>query len=49
MAQDETAGEPVAAPAGRWSWLSEDWLAVIAGLTLLTLVLTGILPDGLVP
>lgn len=49
MSQDETAGEQVAAATGKWSWVTEDWLAVFAGLALITLVLTGILPDGLVP
>ena len=29
--------------------LSEDWIATALGLVLLTLVLTGVLTDGLVP
>lgn len=29
--------------------LSEDWLAVLVGLALLALALTGVLPPGLVP
>lgn len=34
--------------AGKFS-LSEDWLAVLVGLSLLTLVLLGAIPQGLVP
>ncbi|MEV8373345.1 hypothetical protein AB0P21_11445 [Kribbella sp. NPDC056861] len=29
--------------------LTEDWLATIAGLVLVALVLTGVIPTGLVP
>lgn len=29
--------------------LSEDWIATALGLVLLTLILTGVLTDGLVP
>ncbi|MBF6241024.1 hypothetical protein IU474_28660 [Nocardia otitidiscaviarum] len=36
-------------PTSRWSWVTEDWLAVIAGLGLLALVLVGAIPDWLVP
>ncbi|WP_169814715.1 hypothetical protein [Nocardia crassostreae] len=46
---EESAGEQVAAATGKWSWVTEDWLAVIAGLTLIALVLTGIVPDKWVP
>lgn len=40
----------VSAPdgAGKFS-ISEDWLAVVAGLTLLALALSGAIPAGLVP
>ncbi|ACU38853.1 hypothetical protein Amir_5031 [Actinosynnema mirum DSM 43827] len=31
------------------TWLTEDWLAVAAGLLLLALALTGVIPPGLVP
>lgn len=31
------------------SLLSEDWLATAVGLLLLALVLTGVIPTGLVP
>lgn len=34
--------------AGKFS-ASEDWLAVIVGLVLLTLALTGVIPAGLIP
>ena len=34
--------------AGKFS-ITEDWLAVIVGLALLVLALTGVIPDGLVP
>lgn len=29
--------------------VSEDWLAVVVGLALLTLALVGVIPTGLVP
>lgn len=35
--------------SSRWSWVNEDWLAVFAGLALIALVLTGVLPGSLVP
>ena len=41
---DPTAPEA----AGRFS-ITEDWLAVVVGLTLLTLILTGLIPQGLIP
>ncbi len=31
------------------TWLTEDWLAVLAGLLLLALALTGAIPPGLIP
>lgn len=34
--------------AGKFS-VNEDWLAVVVGLTLLALVLTGLIPAGLIP
>lgn len=34
--------------AGKFS-ISEDWLAVVVGLLLLTLALTGLIPAGLIP
>lgn len=34
--------------AGKFS-VSEDWLAVIAGLALIALALTGLIPEGLIP
>lgn len=34
--------------AGKFS-ASEDWLAVIVGLVLLALALTGVIPAGLIP
>lgn len=34
--------------AGKFS-VSEDWLAVVVGLALLTLALVGLIPAGLVP
>ncbi|MFB9619914.1 hypothetical protein [Brooklawnia cerclae] len=34
--------------AGKFS-INEDWLAVIVGLVLLALALTGVIPEGLVP
>jgi hypothetical protein len=34
--------------AGKFS-ISEDWLAVVVGLTLLALALTGLIPQGLIP
>ncbi|MBL1073472.1 hypothetical protein JK358_03610 [Nocardia sp. 2] len=49
MSQDESAEGRGAVAPGKWSWVTEDWLAVVAGLALIALVLTGILPDGLVP
>ncbi|KMO81129.1 hypothetical protein [Mycolicibacterium chlorophenolicum] len=39
--------QPDAPPPGRR--LNEDWLAVIVGLTLLTLVLIGALPGSVIP
>lgn len=40
----------VAAPdaAGKFS-ISEDWLAVVVGLALLTVALLGLIPAGLIP
>ncbi len=34
--------------AGKFS-ISEDWLAVAVGLVLLVLILTGLIPQGLIP
>ena len=34
--------------AGKFS-VSEDWLAVVVGLVLLALALTGVIPAGLIP
>ncbi len=34
--------------AGKFS-ISEDWLAVVVGLLLLALALTGLIPAGLIP
>lgn len=52
MSVSESAGPngPTVEPdsAGKFS-LSEDWLAVAVGLALLALVLTGLIPDGLIP
>ena len=46
MSHSSDAAAPEA--AGRFS-INEDWLAVVVGLTLLTLILTGLLPQGLIP
>lgn len=50
-----STSQPVAAAspdapdgAGKFS-ISEDWLAVVVGLALLALALTGIIPQGLIP
>lgn len=57
MSISEAAGIPPAVPdkdptapdgAGKFS-LSEDWLAVVVGLVLLALALTGLIPPGLIP
>lgn len=58
MSASSAADIPAAAPekpapdapdgVGKFS-LSEDWLAVIVGLALLALALTGVIPVGLVP
>ena len=48
MASDSTR-QPAAPNAdGKFS-ISEDWLAVIVGLVLLALALTGLIPQGLIP
>ncbi|MBV1854678.1 hypothetical protein [Catellatospora tritici] len=39
---------PAVAHVGRWS-VNEDWAATIVGLALIALVLTGVIPVGLVP
>ena len=46
MSHSSDATAPEA--AGRFS-INEDWLAVVVGLTLLTLILTGLIPQGLIP
>lgn len=48
----DPAPEPLAGPGPDTRprrRLSEDWIATALGLLLLTLVLTGVLTDGLVP
>ncbi|GAA3789866.1 hypothetical protein GCM10022226_05890 [Sphaerisporangium flaviroseum] len=41
--------EPPAQPGGRTWAINEDWAATIIGLALLVLVITGVIPVGLVP
>lgn len=41
--------EPPASPGGRAWTINEDWAATILGLVLLVLVITGVIPVGLVP
>ena len=41
--------EPSAPPGGRGWTLNEDWAATILGLVLLILVITGVIPVGVVP
>lgn len=41
--------EPSAPPGGRAWALNEDWAATILGLVLLILVITGVIPVGVVP
>ncbi|GII32506.1 hypothetical protein [Planotetraspora mira] len=41
--------EPPAEPSGWTSAINEDWAATIVGLLLLVLVITGVIPTGLVP
>ena len=47
---DSDAAVAAAPPddAGKFP-ISEDWLAVIVGLVLLALALTGLIPQGLIP
>ncbi|WP_336085474.1 hypothetical protein [Nocardia sp. SSK8] len=40
--------QPEPRPGSTFTW-NEDWLATIVGLALLALVLTGAIPDWLVP
>ncbi|MEV5408888.1 hypothetical protein AB0K60_08620 [Thermopolyspora sp. NPDC052614] len=40
--------EPSVSPGGG-TWINEDWAATILGLVLLLLVITGVIPVGLVP
>lgn len=50
MAQDNPEPDRAAAtPAASPVRISEDWLAVIVGLALFALALTGVIPPGLVP
>ncbi|MEV7006176.1 hypothetical protein [Streptosporangium sp. NPDC051022] len=39
---------PPTAPEGRTA-INEDWAATVVGLVLVVLVLTGVIPVGLVP
>ncbi|MFO7250423.1 MAG: hypothetical protein DIU60_006710 [Actinomycetes bacterium] len=41
--------EPPAPSGGRALRINEDWAATIIGLVLLVLVLTGVIPVGVVP
>lgn len=43
----ETGAAPPAKSGG--SWLNEDWIATILGLIILALVLTGVIPQGVIP
>ncbi|WP_267909134.1 hypothetical protein [Antrihabitans sp. YC2-6] len=43
MTDNETGAEPPR------SWFTEDWAAVIAGLTLIALVFIGLIPAGVIP
>ncbi len=47
---DAAVTAAAAAPddTGKFS-ISEDWLAVVVGLVLLALALTGLIPQGLIP